>query len=87
MATKLYIKILPAKTRLFRIIEVTPMTVTIDQNGIRTTVFGNCDTPALNANKTPTEENRTETDNMDTGREETHIRDMLLEKENFASAR
>lgn len=72
-------------TGIIWVIEVSPTTLTINQECIRLTVFRDQTTVAPVA-KEPPKDNRTETDETDAEREKTHARDMLLEEENVTNA-
>lgn len=71
-APKSYSKLLYAKTVPSPIIKVTPSRVMIEEHSTRDNDSAVLDEVAPAANKTPAEENRTQTDETDAKREDTH---------------
>lgn len=84
--TTLYSKLPSTLTGTFHVIEVRPATRTIDQDGIRNTVFVDKATVAPSGRETPTENSKTQTENNPAGKEETNERDHKTEEENVAKA-
>lgn len=84
--TESYRKLLLAKTVPFCRVEVTPATVTIDEDCTCNNISVDRTTVAPMARETPMEDNRTETDEKDAERQETHVGEKLLEKDNVANA-
>lgn len=72
LATKLYSRLLFAKTLPFRETDVTPATVTIDKDGIRFTELADQATVASKAKKAPSKDNRTQTNENEAEQEGTH---------------
>lgn len=62
LATESYSKLLSSKTRPLRAMEMTPTSVTMDEDCIRNTVSVDRDTVASKAKITPTKDNRTHGD-------------------------
>lgn len=86
LVTKLYRKLLSAKTGRFCAIGATPTSVIADENSICNTISVERATVAPVRKETPTEENRTQNDDEDAESEETHARDMQVEEGNVANA-
>lgn len=86
LVTASYSKLLFLKTGPFRLIEVMPTTVTIDKDGTRNTVPVDWAPVAPAANKTPTEDQRMQSDKTEAKREETYAGDMRLEEKSVANA-
>lgn len=65
LATKLYRKLLSASTRPLCVIEVRPTAVMIGEDGIRNNGAGDRPMEARAVKETPTEDNKTQTDEKD----------------------
>lgn len=80
LAAKCYSELLSFKTGPSQVVEVMPVTMKIDEDGIRNILSVYRATRALTLKEMPTNDNRMQVDYANTERQEAHARDTRMEE-------